>query len=227
MVSVRCHGKQSLKAYYGFSLLSITVAHKKIVCFQLLSRLRPAKKKQPAAPRPQVRQQIPDLEEFLIKKDYAAAISLLEFKQKNGEKNETTDLWLGHCFFRSGDYKKALDVYEDMKTQGINNPDLPVYLGICFFYLGMHEDAKLSAEKGDIYLSVFRAMLSSETISPRNRLLFHDIDKLCVKENDLMQRSQLLGNTMEDQLSLASIHYMRMHYMEAIEIYKTILQEHT
>ncbi|KAK6049307.1 hypothetical protein COOONC_13191 [Cooperia oncophora] len=77
---------------------------------QLLSRLRPAKKKQAPAPRPQVRQQIPDLEEFLIKKDYSAAISLLEFKQKNGEKNETTDLWLGHCFFRSGDYKRALDV---------------------------------------------------------------------------------------------------------------------
>uniref|UniRef100_A0A7I4Y5F7 Intraflagellar transport protein 56 n=1 Tax=Haemonchus contortus TaxID=6289 RepID=A0A7I4Y5F7_HAECO len=179
----------------------------------LLSRLRPAKKKQSPAPRPQIRQQIPDLEEFLIKKDYTAAISLLEFKQKNGEKNETTDLWLGHCFFRSGDYRKALEVYEDMKKQGIENPDLPVYLGICFFYLGMYEDAKLAAEKAE------RSPL-------QNRLLFHVSHKLG-EEKRLMQHHQLLGNVMEDQLSLASIHYMRMHYMEAIEIYKTILQEHT
>lgn len=179
----------------------------------LLSRLRPAKKKQAAAPRPQGRQQIPDLDEFLIKKDYAAAISLLEFKQKNGEKNEATNLWLGHCYFRSGDYKKALEVYEDMKKHEIENPDLPVFLGVCFFYLGMYEDAKHAAEKAD------RTPL-------QNRLMFHVSHKLG-EEKRLMAHHQLLGNTMEDQLSLASIHYMRMHYMEAIEIYKTILQEHT
>lgn len=180
---------------------------------RLLSRLRPAKKKQAAAPRPQGRQQIPDLDEFLIKKDYAAAISLLEFKQKNGEKNEATNLWLGHCYFRSGDYKKALEVYEDMKKHEIENPDLPVFLGVCFFYLGMYEDAKHAAEKAD------RTPL-------QNRLMFHVSHKLG-EEKRLMAHHQLLGNTMEDQLSLASIHYMRMHYMEAIEIYKTILQEHT
>ncbi|VDL80038.1 unnamed protein product [Nippostrongylus brasiliensis] len=179
----------------------------------LLSRLRPAKKKQPVAPRPHARQTIPDLDEFLIKKDYAAAISLLEFKQKNGEKNETTNLWLGHCYFRSGNYKKALEVYEEMRNQGVNNNDLPVYLGICFFYLGMYEDAKFAAEKAE------RSPL-------QNRLLFHVSHKLG-EEKRLMAHHQLLGNTMEDQLSLASIHYMRMHYMEAIEIYKTLLQEHT
>ncbi|VDO85792.1 unnamed protein product [Heligmosomoides polygyrus] len=148
----------------------------------MLSRLRPAKKKQAAAPRPQGRQQIPDLDEFLIKKDYAAAISLLEFKQKNGEKNEATNLWLGHCYFRSGDYKKAL------------------------------EYAKMN--------------LPADRTPLQNRLMFHVSHKLG-EEKRLMAHHQLLGNTMEDQLSLASIHYMRMHYMEAIEIYKTILQEHT
>ncbi|KAK6732762.1 hypothetical protein RB195_016868 [Necator americanus] len=179
---------------------------------QLLSRLRPAKKKQPAATRPKIAQQIPDLNEFLLKRDYAAAISLLEFKQKNGEKNETTELWLGHCYFRSGDYKKALDVYEGMKNSGNENPDLPVFLGICYFYLGMYEEAKNIAEKAE------RSPL-------QNRLLFHVAHKLG-EERRLMAHHQLLGNTMEDQLSLASIHYMRMHYSEAIEVYKSILQEH-
>ncbi|KJH47444.1 hypothetical protein DICVIV_06475 [Dictyocaulus viviparus] len=77
---------------------------------QLLSRLRSTKKNQSGVPRSKLHLQIPDLNEFLLKKDYAAAISLLEFKQKNGEKNEFTNLWLGHCYFRAGHYKKALDV---------------------------------------------------------------------------------------------------------------------
>ncbi|KIH45266.1 hypothetical protein ANCDUO_24696, partial [Ancylostoma duodenale] len=45
---------------------------------QLLSRLRPAKKKQQVVTRPKPNQQIPDLDEFLLKRDYAAAISLLQ-----------------------------------------------------------------------------------------------------------------------------------------------------
>ncbi|KAJ1361010.1 Intraflagellar transport protein 56 [Parelaphostrongylus tenuis] len=142
-VAERCHGEQSAANYTALCYSTAAFIN------MLLSRLRPAKKKQPTAPRPRVHQQIPDLNEFLLKRDYSAAISLLEFKQKNGEKNESTDLWLGHCYFRSGDYKKALDVYEEMKNNGIDNPDLPVYLGICFFYLGMYEDAKHAAEKGD------------------------------------------------------------------------------
>ncbi|KHJ91726.1 hypothetical protein OESDEN_08399 [Oesophagostomum dentatum] len=149
---------------------------------QLLSRLRPAKKKQQSVTRPKAEQQIPDLDEFLLKRDYAAAISLLE-------------------------------VYEGMKNGGSENPDLPVYLGICYFYLGMYEDAKNSAEK-------------AERTPLQNRLLFHVSHKLG-EEKRLMAHHQLLGNTLEDQLSLASIHYMRMHYTEAIEVYKSILQEHT
>uniref|UniRef100_A0A1I7XTQ4 Transposase n=1 Tax=Heterorhabditis bacteriophora TaxID=37862 RepID=A0A1I7XTQ4_HETBA len=42
----------------------------------LLSRLRPAKKK-PVENRPK-QQKLPDLDEYLIKKDYAGATSLLE-----------------------------------------------------------------------------------------------------------------------------------------------------
>ena len=34
---------------------------------------------------------------------------------------------------------------------------------------------------------------------------------------------QKLQNIIEDQLSLAAIHYLRTHYQEAIDIYKKIL----
>uniref|UniRef100_A0A3Q2QDN7 Intraflagellar transport protein 56 n=1 Tax=Fundulus heteroclitus TaxID=8078 RepID=A0A3Q2QDN7_FUNHE len=56
----------------------------------------------------------------------------------------------------------------------------------------------------------------------QNRLLFH----LAHKFNDekrLMGFHQNLEDVTEDQLSLASIHYMRSHYQEAIDIYKRLL----
>ena len=64
---------------------------------------------------------------------------------------------------------------------------------------------------------------SSAPQSPlANRLLFH----LSHKFNDekrLMSYHQNLRDVIEDQLSLASIHYLRSHYQEAIDIYKRIL----
>ena len=56
----------------------------------------------------------------------------------------------------------------------------------------------------------------------QNRLLFH----LSHKFNDekrLMGYHSNLQDILEDQLSLASIHYLRSHYQEAIDIYKRIL----
>lgn len=42
-------------------------------------------------------------------------------------------------------------------------------------------------------------------------------------EKKLMGFHQNLEDVTEDQLSLASIHYMRFHYQEAIDIYKRLL----
>lgn len=38
-----------------------------------------------------------------------------------------------------------------------------------------------------------------------------------------MSHHQGLQNVIEDQLSLAAIHFLRTHYQEAIDIYKKIL----
>ena len=58
--------------------------------------------------------------------------------------------------------------------------------------------------------------------SLQNRLLFHLSHKFS-DEKRLMNHHQSLRDTIEDQLSLASIHYLRSHYQEAIDIYKRIL----
>lgn len=54
------------------------------------------------------------------------------------------------------------------------------------------------------------------------RLQFHLAHKLG-DENKLMECHKQLADVIEDQLSLASIHYLRAHYQEAIDIYKRIL----
>ena len=56
----------------------------------------------------------------------------------------------------------------------------------------------------------------------RTRLFFHLAHKFN-DENRLMMHHQQLEDVIEDQLSLASIHYLRSHYQEAIDIYKRIL----
>merc|ERR1711865_749580 len=44
-------------------------------------------------------------------------------------------------------------------------------------------------------------------------------------ENKLMMFHQKLCDTTSDQLSLASIHYLRSHFQEATDIYKRLLLE--
>uniref|UniRef100_A0A7S4HAM1 Intraflagellar transport protein 56 n=1 Tax=Guillardia theta TaxID=55529 RepID=A0A7S4HAM1_GUITH len=58
----------------------------------------------------------------------------------------------------------------------------------------------------------------------QNRLLFHLAHKRG-DENKLMIYHQKLTDDTEDQLSLASIHYLRNHYQEATDIYKRLLLE--
>ena len=56
----------------------------------------------------------------------------------------------------------------------------------------------------------------------QNRLAFHLSHKFG-DERKLMSHHQNLQDIIEDQLTLASIHYLRSHYQEAIDIYKRIL----
>lgn len=56
----------------------------------------------------------------------------------------------------------------------------------------------------------------------RYRLQFHLAHKLNDEER-LMECHKQLEDIIEDQLSLASIHYLRAHYQEGIDIYKKVL----
>ncbi|XP_066846303.1 intraflagellar transport protein 56 [Anser cygnoides] len=177
----------------------------------MLSRAKPAVGSAPAAGdrRRKKGKKVPQLEELLALRDFTGAIALLEFKRHAGEQEEDADLWIGYSAFHLGDYKRALEEYEALTKQPACNPDVWVNLACTYFFLGMYTQAE-------------QAALKAPKSRLQNRLLFHLAHKFS-DEKKLMSSHQNLQDITEDQLSLASIHYMRSHYQEAIDIYKRIL----
>ena len=84
-----------------------------------------------------------------------------------------------------------------------------LFLSTCILVSGMYREAEKMADK-------------AEKNRIRTRLRFHLAHKFG-DEKKLMTFHQELEDVIEDQLSLASIHYLRSHYQEAIDIYKRIL----
>jgi intraflagellar transport protein 56 len=164
----------------------------------------------------------PKLEEFISARDYTGAITLLEFQRHTGEANALTLPWLGFAAFHLGDYKKALDVYTELAP---TDPVYNLYASCCQFYLGEYAAAEELARKGVPGNS--GGLIAPTTANARlqNRLLFH----ISHKQNDeakLMKHHALITDATEDQLSLASIHYLRNHFQEATDIYKRLLIEY-
>ncbi|XP_069629760.1 intraflagellar transport protein 56 isoform X2 [Haliaeetus albicilla] len=177
----------------------------------MLSRAKPAVggTPPPADRRRKKGKKVPQLEELLALRDFTGAIALLEFKRHVGEQEEDADLWIGYSAFHLGDYKRALEEYEALTKQPACNADVWVNLACTYFFLGM-------------YMQAEQAALKAPKSRLQNRLLFHLAHKFS-DEKKLMSSHQNLQDVTEDQLSLASIHYMRSHYQEAIDIYKRIL----
>lgn len=180
----------------------------------LLQRAKPVTQPAAGAGRAEAaKKEPPKLEQFLDNRDFTGAITLLEFERHSSEdKKKNTDeqdLWIAYCAFHLGDYKRAAEEYEKLTKKKNCNPDIFVFLGCCYFMMGMYKEADEASQKGP------KSRL-------QNRLLFHVSHKFG-NEARLMGYHQQLQDKEEDQLCLASIHYLRSHYQEAIDIYKRIL----
>ncbi|XP_067129571.1 intraflagellar transport protein 56 [Centruroides vittatus] len=176
----------------------------------LLSRTKPATGPG-VAPSTESRNKskVPSLEDFLKNRDFTGAMTLLEFAKNSGKGSIENDLWISYCAFHLGEYRHAMEIYEKVLKKDNVPPIVNIYLACCYFYLGMYKEAENFVKKGP----------SSQL---QNRLLFHLAHKFG-EEKQLMTYHQQLQDIIEDQLSLASIHYLRSHYQEAIDIYKHIL----
>lgn len=153
---------------------------------------------------------IPKLEEFLEKRDYTGALTLLEFNNAS-ESTLNSELWMGYCAFHLGDYKRAATIYENLQKRDEIPADTSINLACCYFFLGMYPESQKLLE-------------DAPHSKLKNRLLFHLAHKMG-NEAKLMEYHHMLEDVIEDQLSLASIHYLRAHYQEAIDVYKKILLE--
>ncbi|XP_071870696.1 tetratricopeptide repeat domain 26 [Bombus fervidus] len=118
---------------------------------------------------------------------------------------------MGYCAFHLGDYKRASKIYENLKKKDQAPADTSTNLACCYFYLGMYPESQQILE-------------DAPHSKLKNRLLFHLAHKMG-NEAKLMEYHHMLEDMIEDQLSLASIHYLRAHYQEAIDVYKKILLE--
>uniref|UniRef100_A0A061QZQ4 Tetratricopeptide repeat protein 26 n=1 Tax=Tetraselmis sp. GSL018 TaxID=582737 RepID=A0A061QZQ4_9CHLO len=152
-----------------------------------------------------------ELEEYLHKRDFSAACVLLEFRCHSEGRQPKTLEWLAYCYFHNREHDRALKIYKELLNAVDPDPIYRVYAAACSYYMGLYEEAELEAQKGpDVPL--------------RTRLLFHLSHKLG-NEDKLMEYHQKLTETTEDQLTLASIHYLRSHFQEATDIYKRLLLE--
>lgn len=115
---------------------------------------------------------------------------------------------MAFCHFHLGDYRKALDAYQKIITLSPND-QIQHNIAVCMFYLGMHPESLEVLEK-------------TEESPQKTRVMFHLMQKL-KQEDRLMELHGTLKDVLEDQLSLAGMHYLRSHYQEAIDIYKKIL----
>ncbi|TMS34543.1 hypothetical protein L596_002112 [Steinernema carpocapsae] len=175
----------------------------------LLGRIRQVRRKNDH-PVEVKRDAIPELDDYLIRRDYTGAMAMLEFKRKEEPHNAGNNLWLGHCAFHAGEYTKALEVYEWMLSLKECPSEVYVYLGCCFFFMGRHKEAQDAAEKG-----------SKSAL--QNRLLLLINHRRGIDSKVLSHHAQL-RDSIEDQCCLATINYMRQHFHDAQEIYKKLVE---
>ena len=161
-----------------------------------------------------------EFKNYIDKKDFSGAIAMLESRRRNGDNDEMTTLWIAYCLTHLGNFKKALKEYKQISKKGGGKyaTSIEVYKSVCYFVLGMYDEAKETAEK------IKDKCVSDVDLKLVTRVLFHTSHKLD-EEDKLFAYHGQLEDTLENQLSLASIHYMRTHYQEAIDLYKKLLKD--
>ena len=143
-------------------------------------------------------QQLPTLEQLLGKRDFLGAAALLQVTEGKS-KDPQQQLWLAYCLFHAGEYAKASRIYNQLLQKPGADGELHAYTAACHFYLGNYKEAEARAQEAPPCPLV-------------NRILMHcahaqgDEEKL-VERHNLMSKDHL-----DDQLSLAAIHFRRSHF---------------
>ncbi|KAL0841000.1 hypothetical protein ABMA28_014777 [Loxostege sticticalis] len=179
----------------------------------ILSRSKPAGDSRSETGSSSAKKNFPELEDFVLKRDYVGALTMLEFLQHEGNTEVWAELWAAWCWFHLGEYRRALDAYRRVRSREQLDERAADHVAldtaVCYFYLGMYKESQEAAEE-------------APKCALKTRLTFHLAHKLG-DEEALMQAHAALRDVPEDQLCLASVHYLRAHYQEAIDVYKKLL----
>ena len=163
-----------------------------------------AKTKKPTAQKKAAKGQ-PSVDEFLAKRDYTGALTLLEFKLKcqDGDTKELLN-WIGYCAFHLGNFRRAEDAFKELLDAHDVSNEFHLYLSCCYFFQQKFDEAERAAGLGP-------------NNALKNRILFNIYHRIG-DENKLMTYHQNLKDKKDDQLSLASVHYLRSHYQEVYKL---------
>ncbi|GAB4821295.1 hypothetical protein N2152v2_008341 [Parachlorella kessleri] len=150
-----------------------------------------------------------DLLSCLESRDFAGALTALRFTPGLGK--EAQQQWRAFLHFHAGRYEEALELYVSLSGESAKSFDL--HQAACLFRLRRYAEAQQAAERGpDCQLKV--------------RLLLHCAAKLGGPSADLEELTAGLGSNVDDQVSLAAVHYGRNHYQAAADVYTSLLKEH-
>jgi len=164
---------------------------------------------------------------LIEKRDFLGAITLLEFerevakgkiqskqKQKQGkrhrdrEANNTEQMeQLAYCHFHLANYDKAMAIYTDLYEHESSDPIYNLFAACCLFHLGKYEKCSALVAK-------------SPQNRLRNRLSLHLAYSYLNDEQRMLEHISALSDSTQDQLSLASVHFVRTKYQNATDIYK-------
>ena len=105
-----------------------------------------------------------------------------------------------------------MDIYDELIKRNDYDQNVHTFKACCLYALCQYKEAKTEAEK------------CVEDTPLKMRLLFQLAQKLG-DENEIMNLHGRLTSSIEDQLCMAALHYLRSHFEEATEIYKKLLIE--
>jgi len=147
-------------------------------------------------------------------RDYVGASTYISFMQNEMNQNlpKEIKLWKGYCLFHAGQYEQAISHYKSLLEEDSTDNTLNLYISSCYFYLADYDNARSYA-------------LLGPTCDLQTRLIFHIAQQRNDEEELLQAHSKLVG-TLENQLSLAAIHYIRNNYTDALQIYQKTLSQY-
>jgi hypothetical protein len=146
---------------------------------------------------------LPKLEELVSKRDFIGAITLLQVPQGK-DTGTLNNEWFAYCYFHSGQYSRALQVYETLLATPEADPMSQIYAASCEFYLGNYKDAVTLVETGP-------------PCALATRILLHCAHAVGDEEKLVEYHGQVSKTLLEDQLSLAAIHFRRSHFQVHLE----------